>query len=156
MEKERTAKKSYRWVIILLLLDQITKTLMTGKTLFQTSTLSLTYMENTGSAFGLFSGFQFYPQVITVLSIITIYFLIKYKKEFWKTKILQWAHIFMIAGIASNMIDRIVYGFVKDFISISFFSTFNFADIYLTVAAVLLIVHMSRDTKNLKKQNPES
>ena len=54
------------------------------------------------------------------------------------------AFAFFIAGAVGNLYDRIVYGYVRDFMRLTFWETFpifNFADLCLTVGCILLCVH---------------
>ncbi|MCK4745285.1 signal peptidase II [Candidatus Parcubacteria bacterium] len=79
---------------------------------------------------------------ILILSAIflLIYFLYKnYQKQNF-TNILIITII--ICGAISNLLDRILHGFVIDFISVPWFSVFNFADCYITIGICALVVRI--------------
>ena len=62
----------------------------------------------------------------------------------------------LIAGGLGNLIDRIVHGFVVDFIHVLFFGyVFNFADCCITVGAVLFVIHMLFFSYKEKSLSPE-
>ena len=107
-----------------------------------------TYATNTGAGWSFLSGVswaQTFFKVTTVIALaimlfFSVYSLIKNKK---------WLFIsfsLCIAGAVGNFIDRIINGFVIDFISFIFgnynFPVFNVADICLTVGVIMLIVYL--------------
>lgn len=109
--------------------------------------LNLKYVENTGAAFGILSS---KPLLITIfnimiLIILTIYVLIKIK-DFYKSRYL-FSIILIISGGFGNIIDRMINGYVTDYFEFAFisFPVFNFADIFITVGAFLLIVKLLID-----------
>ncbi|MEK6932416.1 MAG: signal peptidase II [Nanoarchaeota archaeon] len=106
-------------IIILLLLDQISKHLLT-------TTI------NKGAAFGLFQG---YTTLLIIVSLIVLIICIYYYKD----KNLRLGLSFLIAGIIGNLMDRIFLGYVRDFIEISIFPVFNLADSFNVIGAILLI-----------------
>ncbi len=53
----------------------------------------------------------------------------------------------MITGAISNIIDRLSYGYVIDYLSLRYFTVFNLADVMISSGAIILIL------KNLKKTN---
>lgn len=103
----------------------------------------LRYLENGGAAFGILQG-QKWPLVIftiVILAILIYVFLNKIpmgKKFFF----LDLISILFFAGAIGNFIDRIAQDYVIDFFYFCLidFPIFNVADIYVTVAAFLLIV----------------
>ena len=113
--------------------------------------LDFTYVENRGVAFGMFSDMRwFFVAVTAVLIAIIIYIMFKKKPS---------GKMFYISAalIIGNMIDRIFYGFVVDYISVSFFPPVcNFADYCITVGTLLLIAYVlffSNVMKSEKKVN---
>jgi signal peptidase II len=91
------------------------------------------FVKNFGSAFSIM-----FPINLTILlSIVFISFasyLVMFKKEPYS---LVWG--LSVSGGIGNLIDRVTLGYVVDFIHVGRFPVFNFADIYLTVSAGLLI-----------------
>lgn len=102
---------------------------------------SLTYVENKGAAFGMMSNMRWVFIVFTVLVIIAFIFIIfKYKI---KNKLFIASAILLIGGGIGNLIDRIFFGFVVDYLSLSFFSPVcNFADYCITAGTVTLLIYI--------------
>ncbi|MBE6827268.1 MAG: signal peptidase II [Ruminococcaceae bacterium] len=118
--------------------------------------ISLTYVENTGAAFGSFHGYTAVLSVFTALVLaVGLIYLLSGKI---KSKIAYWAAAVVIAGGTGNLIDRIFRGYVIDFIEPLFvkFAVFNFADILVTVGAFVLIFYliyeMFKESKDSKKE----
>ena len=103
--------------------------------------LELSYIENTGAAFGLFKNVMWLVFLITAVAFIVILvILFRYKKH---TFFSYAASALLIAGGIGNLLDRIFYGFVVDFIHVLFFDyIFNFADCCVTVGVVLFVIHV--------------
>ncbi|MDD5178088.1 MAG: signal peptidase II [Candidatus Nanoarchaeia archaeon] len=123
----------------LILLDQITK-LLVKKEIKVFSFFSLERVTNTGALFGLFKGnnLVFIILSLIILSLIIFWF-IKEKKSN-----IKFALILLISGLIGNLIDRIIYGFVVDFINFKFWYVFNFADCYIVLALFLLVYSETR------------
>ena len=149
------------WILITLgavLLDQLTKKLAVLY-LSEIDTLPiikdvihLTYSENTGAAFGMLKDHRWIFLVFSTVAIIAISgYLIATKP---KNKLYVTALSFVLAGGIGNMIDRIAYGYVVDFIDFTLidFAIFNIADSFITVGACLLILYfVIFESKNVKK-----
>lgn len=102
------------------------------------------YICNENLAFGInLPAFVFW---IFGLAIIFFLFLAVYKKYFTENS-LYFALI--LSGAVSNIIDRLHFGCVIDFIDLKFWPIFNLADIYISIGAILLILSIFR--KNQKK-----
>ncbi len=121
--------------------------------------LSLTYVENTGAAFGSFSAHTTLLSVFTALVLIVgLIYLLSGKVN---SKIAYACLTVIIAGGISNLLDRIFRGFVVDYIEPLFvnFAVFNFADILVTCGAGVLIIYLiydmvkGSDSKNRGKEN---
>lgn len=117
--------------------------------------IDITYIHNTGGAWGLFSGYTWLLLSLTVIvMIVCITLLFKFAT---KSRLLFWAISLVMAGGLGNMIDRIFRGGrVVDFLHFEFWPTFpvfNIADIAVVVGAGLLILYFIIDTVNdCKKQ----
>lgn len=99
------------------------------------------YLENRGAAFGILQNQIWLFVLITLaISAVIVFALFKYEDhEFFSYA----ASILIIAGGIGNLIDRVVRGYVIDYISISFFPwIFNFADCCVTVGTLCLIIHI--------------
>ncbi|MBP3761869.1 MAG: signal peptidase II [Ruminococcus sp.] len=104
--------------------------------------LDLTYLENTGAIFGSMSGQRWFLVGFTSLVIIGgIIFMFMTAK---KSKFLSTTVSLFVAGGIGNLIDRMRFGYVVDMFEIKLFrfAIFNFADICVTIAFVLMLVYV--------------
>ena len=141
MKKDHKAKHYVLAVVLIVvavLLDQYTKYLavtnLKDKPAFVLwdKVFELTYLENRGAAFG----------IAVVIFVFILYCYIRIPKT-GKYLPLRLCGIFIVAGAAGNLIDRIRFGYVVDFFYFRLidFPVFNVADIYVTVSfAVLLLL----------------
>ena len=106
------------------------------------SFLQLSFVENTGIAFGLF---QSHPEVLTFLITVSILGLFICARFFMGKPLLhRIAYGFILGGAVGNWFDRICFGHVTDFLDVRiepFFRwpVFNLADSFITVGVVLFI-----------------
>lgn len=128
-------------------IDQVIKMLVTanlmpvGRITVINGFLNLFYLENRGAAFGMFQNQKwFFIAVTLAISIVIIIALFKYENhEFFSYT----ASILIVGGGIGNLIDRVLHGYVVDYLSISFFPPiFNFADCCVTVGTVFLLIHI--------------
>ncbi len=141
---------------VLLVIDQVTKvvarnTLTNGKSVYIIDkVLCFHYLENRGSVWGILQGrINFLLIVSLILFIVLVYVYVKIPKE--KNYLyLLWIDVAMIAGAVGNTIDRIVFGYVTDFIYVEIinFPIFNFADCCITVSAVCTVILILTKYKN--------
>tara|TARA_Y100000590_G_scaffold179773_1_gene204955 strand:+ start:1049 stop:1525 length:477 start_codon:yes stop_codon:yes gene_type:complete len=113
--------------------------------------LDFAHIHNYGISFGLFSG-TISPLVIIVLGLlitsIVIYFMIK------TTLVLEkWGFTLIIAGAISNIFDRALNDYVLDFIYFHYgdfyWPAFNFADIYISIGIVLILMQFFLRSKEI-------
>lgn len=114
------------------------------------------YVRNTGAAFSIFSNGT------AVLSAVSIIFCIAVI-AWWIMKkpndtLYRLSLVLMFAGALGNAVDRIMYGYVVDFIAVKWFDfpVFNIADMAIVAGAVLLMVYtlfFDRSAKNEEEQN---
>lgn len=101
----------------------------------------LTYVENRGVAFGMFNDMRWFFVVLTSVLIAAIIIFMFIKRP--GGKLFYIAAGLIIGGGIGNLIDRILYGYVIDYLSLSFFSPVcNFADYAITIGVVLLAVYV--------------
>lgn len=104
--------------------------------------IDITYVRNTGAAWGMLSDKTWLLISITaVVMLICFALILKYGTS---NKLLFWAMILVLSGGVGNMIDRIFYGYVVDFLHFTFwpdFPVFNLADCAIVLGAVLLAVY---------------
>ena len=129
--------------LAVIILDQLTKyiikkNLQLGQSVpLIKNILHFTYVTNTGSAFGLFKNFSLFFTLFSAIAVIVIfYYLKKIKKD---EKGIQFAVSLLLGGTIGNLIDRLTYGAVIDFIDFRIWPVFNVADSAVTVSVILLI-----------------
>jgi signal peptidase II len=127
--------------------DQLTKlwirsSLLEGQSLFEAGPFKIArFPPNTGAAFGLFQDRSF---VLAIVAIFGIAFLLVYafiiRRRFPPLdNLLGWSALGLIlGGIIGNLIDRLRFGGVTDFISIGWWPAFNIADSAVVVGAILV------------------
>ena len=98
----------------------------------------LTYLNNTGSAFSIFQGFNLFFIIFSIVVIGAIIYYLKHIKE--NEKLMQFAIGLLLGGTIGNFIDRILVGAVTDFIDFRVWPVFNIADSAVTISVVLLII----------------
>ena len=143
----------------LIALDLVTKVLAASNLNMHSITLipnliDFIYTENTGAAFGMLSNNTWFLIGFTAVFIVAfVLFDIFNHSKNWFYRI---GYVLVLAGAIGNLVDRIMFGFVRDFIAISFFPfIFNVADIFVTVGTVLLMIYVvfymfNADTKEKK------
>jgi len=101
---------------------------------------NLTLVYNSGAAFGLFMGGRWFFVLAAMITLNIVYFLIKDKKL---SKLEIFAYSMLSGGIIGNMVDRVVYGAVIDFLDFRFFgynfAIFNFADAFIVISVIILV-----------------
>ena len=140
--------KAIIWTIILVVFDQWTKYMVLTHIKPVSSiplipdVLSFTYHENRGAVWGIMQG-QIPILIVTTVLILAAVFYIFYKIPNTKKYIwLRLVSILLVSGAIGNFIDRVFRQYVVDFIYFELinFPIFNVADIYVCVAAGLLIL----------------
>jgi len=142
-------KKIYIISFIGLLVDQISKIII-DKILNINSSIkvidsffNITYVRNTGAAWGMFSNNTL---LLALISIIFLYFIIKFINENIKdfNNLNAVSFGFIIGGLIGNLIDRLFRTYVIDFFDFNIFGydfpVFNIADILIVLAVLLLII----------------
>ena len=102
--------------------------------------LELRYTTNDGMALSMLSGARWLFVVVGVLFVALVIWAVA-KKHITKKPEL-WCIAAIVGGAIGNLIDRVATGKVIDMICVPWFSTFNVADIFITVPAVLLILYI--------------
>ncbi|HLD11130.1 MAG TPA: signal peptidase II [Candidatus Nanoarchaeia archaeon] len=117
----------------LLIIDLTTKYLIINKEIAINKYFLLNYSQNTGIAFSLLNNQNF---LLITLSMIIIIILINF---FIKEKKYQLGITFILAGATGNLINRLQYGYVIDFIQIWIWPIFNLADIFNIIGIILIL-----------------
>lgn len=114
---------------------------------------NITYVRNEGAAFGIMDGKTIFLIVFTIAVFgAMVFYVVKYRP---KNRWLMWAITLILAGGAGNLIDRVIFGYVRDFIELSFmnFPVFNIADCAVTVGAVILALYILIEEHNRGKED---
>lgn len=104
--------------------------------------LEFRYLENSGAAFGVLKGEKSFFILVTSIMLFAIFYAIfkmPAKERFYPIQIFM---SFFIGGSIGNLIDRIMYNYVIDYIYFSAFKfpIFNLADCFITIATILIII----------------
>lgn len=146
-------------IILIVAFDQVTK-LLAQKYLsngtavpFIKGIVQFRYAENTGMAFSLFTGARWIFVIVTVVACGgALWYLFSNRcKSLW----LYWSVGVIAAGGIGNLIDRVLYGFVVDFIEPVFmnFAIFNIADSAVTLGAISLVSYFVFDMFKKEKKD---
>lgn len=134
--------------LVVILLDMVSKYIVSRLLIVNESVMiiknffNITYVRNTGAAFSIFSGNTFFVMVISFMIIIGIILYISKNKP--SNKIEKISYSLILGGAIGNFIDRVIYGYVRDFIEIDIFGwdypIFNLADVFVVVGVILLVI----------------
>ena len=110
---------------------------------------NITYVENTGAAFSIFENNKYFLIIISIIILFLILKHIKENKLNQKLEIISFGLI--LGGLLGNLIDRIVYSRVIDYLSFNIFGymfpVFNLADIAITIGVFMLIIVLIKQEK---------
>ena len=145
------------WLILIVVLDQLTKIIVDRTIPLHHSIpiidglFSLTYVRNTGAAFGIFAGSHeaFRLPFLVLVSALAIGFIIVMLRRLREQETgLITALAFILGGAVGNLIDRVLHGEVIDFLDFYWsnyhWPAFNLADSFITVGWHP-VVHIGRD-----------
>lgn len=151
-------KKLSIYTIILILLDQISKILISNILILNEEIniiknfFNITYVKNIGAAFSIFEGKQIFLVITSILVLIIIYYFLINKNDLKKLEIISYSLI--ISGIIGNLIDRIIYQSVIDFLSFKlinyYFPIFNLADTFIVIGSIIYIIIILKEEQHGK------
>lgn len=136
-------------IVVILVLDLVTKYIIDG--MYEEGTgvsaipglFNIISVHNHGAAWGIFEGSQVMLIIMSLIFLgIFIWYFIVEKKKSWLFIV---TFAFLFAGCLGNLYDRIVFGYVRDFIQFAFwqsFPIFNFADTFLTIGVIMFIIYL--------------
>lgn len=131
---------------LLLILDQVSKAFM--RSILKSKSIiiipnffKLELAFNTGGAWSILNG---NVGALILLNILILFIFFKMSSKIKETRLKSISYVCLIAGTVGNLLDRIFYGAVTDFLSFNFwgyhYPIFNLADIMIVVGAFLLIL----------------
>lgn len=134
---------------VIIALDQWTKYLVRETLPFQaiwspwpwlTPYARIVHWNNTGAAFGIFQGFgNVFTILAIVVSIAILYYFPQVPRRDWTLRL---AMGLQLGGAIGNLIDRLFFGSVTDFISVGNFAVFNIADASISIGVAILVLGM--------------
>ncbi len=119
------------------ILDQIMKALV-GSVNWDFGFLKIHLIKNTGAGFGILQGRTGW---LAVISLIVAVLMIYFYKEVGESKLEQVSYAMFFGGVVGNLIDRVLRGFVIDFIDLGWWPVFNVADIAIVIGAIGLVIY---------------
>ena len=145
--------------LLLVVIDQVVKILVINKMALQQSIIvinnffNITYVRNTGAAWSILSGNVLLLIMISVIALgVIYYYLIKDKKL---NTIDTISYSMLIGGIIGNLIDRVVHGYVIDYLDFKIFNynfpIFNIADTLIVIS--IIIIGISLIVGEYREQN---
>ncbi len=141
--------------ILIIFSDQLTKHLVESYMYLGQSIpiipdiFHITLLRNPGALFGVMPNGRWFFIVITIISLAVMVLLMK---EIPRGKnLMKFGLTLIIAGALGNLIDRVRFGYVIDFLDFGFWPVFNIADMALVVGAVFFIYQYI--TYNFKKSD---
>lgn len=148
---------------LIIILDQVTKTLVRNNIELWTGVWApwdwiipyarIIHVPNTGVAFGMFQGKGIIFTILALLvALVIIYYYPQVPESDWSLRL---AMGLQLGGAVGNLIDRLTFGHVTDFISVGNFAVFNIADASISVGVAVLILGVWLQEKKEKK-NRES
>ena len=135
--------------ILIIILDQLTKHgaikyLKNNKPIAVIDDfLEFNYVENFGAAFGILQNCRIFFVITTLIVIIAVFVFFR-RNSYFLNKGMKVSLVMLLAGAIGNLIDRIRFGYVVDFISVKFkngygFPVFNIADSFIVISTILII-----------------
>jgi signal peptidase II len=146
--------------LVVIVLDQLTKSLILanfayGDSVHDTSFFNVVRVHNTGAAFSFLAGASGWQRWFFVgLGAVAAGFIVWMLRSHGGQKMFAWALALILGGALGNVIDRLLHGYVVDFIQVHwadrYFPSFNLADSAITLGAILLIVDELRRVRKGK------
>ncbi len=160
--------KYYLLTLAVLILDHFTKWLVRSRMDLHDAIdiipnyLRLSYVRNSGVAFGLFADIQsaWKPYVLAAMAVVAVVVILIYSSRMpFNRTLLQLALAVTMGGILGNFTDRIMHGFVVDFIEFHIYEsfhwpTFNIADSAITIGIALLLIDTVKNPEMEEEPQP--
>ena len=163
MASRKSASSLVPWLgiaLIVVLLDQFTKTLILG--MFQlgdshtvTSFFNIMRVQNSGAAFSVLAGAGGWQRWFFIgLGALAAVFIVWMLRSHGGQRLFSWALALILGGAVGNVIDRLLHGYVVDFIQVHYaghyFPSFNVADSAISVGAACLILDELRRVRRAR------
>lgn len=140
------------FTLLFLVLDIVSKVLVSKYIILEKSIkiindfFYITYVRNTGAAWSMFSSKSILVLLVSSFIILGIILYIYNNRP--KNKLEKVAYSMILGGAIGNFVDRIIYGYVIDFIDFKIFGydypIFNLADSFIVIGVILLVIYTWR------------
>ena len=151
--------------LFVLVFDQLVKQLITAYSFTRDySFVKIHFVKNFGIGFGLLNLPVLRWAMVAVITMIIIGIIYYYSRSYSRSRqLFVFSLALVMGGALGNLVDRLMYGFVVDFIDFGFWPAFNIADSAITLGIVLLIIILwifpkiptkSTIKKNKSRTNP--
>ena len=164
MKSKKQITIIYIGAVLIVLMDQVLKILISHQLLVLEEIkiipqfFSLQYVQNTGAAFGIFENNPIFLAIISLVILVLLTKFLYHEENISKFSIVGYS--LLVGGLVGNLIDRIVHGFVIDYLSFNIFGygfpVFNLADIGIVVGLGILIIDILRGEINERIRSRKS
>ena len=138
-------KKIFIISIVTFLIDMLTKYFIKDLVIIK-NFFEFKRVINDGAAWSIFSSKRL---MLILIGVCAIYFIIKFISDFKENKRNTLAFGLLLGGCLGNLYDRVIYGYVRDFLDFKIFgeglAIFNLADTFIVVGVGLLIIDAWRN-----------
>ena len=139
-------------VLLVITADQLTKNLWVrsfpeGHTFFEFGFVRLVYVRNSGAAFGILPGQSFAFKIVAIVGILALVAIILLARRRFPYLISRGTTVgasLLLGGASGNLIDRLRFGQVTDFIDVGIWPTFNVADSAIVIGAIITALSLLR------------
>ena len=150
--------------LLVVVADQLSKSwirsnLAVGESMPETGFLRLAHVQNTGAAFGLFKDQALPLTIVAFIGIAVLLFFVLFMHRrfpFLATMPAKLVLGLSLGGTVGNLIDRLRYGYVTDFIAIGRWPAFNIADSSVVVGTILIAYLLIRLTESSEHRDGQS
>lgn len=153
--------KIFNIYILTLIIDQVIKLIIkfnmkvNDEITVISNFFKINYLQNTGAAFSSFKGMRY---ILIIVTLIIFFLLIKYIKKNEINKKIEIVSLGLImGGLVGNLIDRILYGYVIDYLSFTIFNypfaVFNLADTFIVIGVILFVIDIILIESRKKNDN---
>ena len=153
-------KKIGFYALICLVIDQLIKLVVSFLDLNTKITIIpnffyITYVQNDGAAWSILSGNRLLLIMIGMICLFLVYFFLIRNKQISKFE--QVNYVLLVSGIMGNLCDRIIRGYVIDYLDFKifnyYFPIFNLADIFIVIGTGLIIISLFKGEKDGKNSS---
>lgn len=147
--------------LIVFIIDRVVKILVTNSFALDVRNtiidnfFYITNCHNKGAAFSLFTGNVIFLIFVTIVVLYLMYRTIKSKDSIRTITVISYG--LLLGGILGNLFDRIVYGYVIDYLDFIIFkydfAIFNIADVAIVIGAIMLLVFEGSDKSGRVKDS---